>query len=203
MTMPWHRELGEDLCAYDAGRHSRPPAIATISSTMPSASWAPSCWTAIGCALGERTSRRRRCPIGIDVKEVERLTASAEAQRPVRRRCTARLGERALIIGVDRLDYSKGIAERLRGYQTLLSDYPQHRRKVVFMQISAPSREDLPEYRDMRRAIERLAGHVDRPLRRGRLDAAALPEPHAFAAHARRLLSRCRGSAWSRRCATG
>ena len=70
------------------------------------------------------------------------------------------LGERALIIGVDRLDYSKGIVERLRGYQLLLSEYPRHRRNVVFMQISAPSREDLPEYRDMRRSIERLVGHV-------------------------------------------
>jgi trehalose 6-phosphate synthase len=65
-----------------------------------------------------------------------------------------------LVIGVDRLDYSKGIVERLRGYHSLLTEYPQHRRKVVFLQISAPSREDLPEYRDMRRQIERLVGHI-------------------------------------------
>ena len=52
------------------------------------------------------------------------------------------LNGRALIVGVDRLDYSKGIPERLRGFQALLERYPEHRRQTILMQISAPSRED-------------------------------------------------------------
>ena len=99
------------------------------------------------------------CPIGIDLREMERLGASAEARRQHDVLADAMAG-RALVIGVDRLDYSKGIPERLRSYATLLNEYPKHRRNVVLMQISAPSREDLPEYRDIRRAIERLTGAI-------------------------------------------
>ena len=71
------------------------------------------------------------------------------------RRCGPASGCRAaarrkLIIGVDRLDYSKGIPERLRAYETLLQNYPEQRRQVTLVQISAPSREDVPEYAEIR-----------------------------------------------------
>jgi trehalose 6-phosphate synthase len=158
MTMPWHRELAEDLCSYD---------VVGLQTPTDRDHFLDYAQRELGAQavqghqlqLGERTILAQACPIGVDVKEVERLTMSAEA----RRQCATlhgTLGDRALIIGVDRLDYSKGIVERLRGYLSFLSEYPQHRRNVVFMQISAPSREDLPEYREMRRSIERLVGHL-------------------------------------------
>jgi trehalose 6-phosphate synthase len=158
MTMPWHRELAEDLCTYDVAGFQTPT---DRDHFLDYAQRELGARAAQGhrLRLGERTILAQACPIGVDVKEVERLTTSAEAQR----QCATlhgTLGERALIIGVDRLDYSKGIVERLRGYLSLLSQHPQHLRNVVFMQISAPSREDLPEYREMRRSIERLVGHV-------------------------------------------
>jgi trehalose 6-phosphate synthase len=158
MTMPWHRELGEDLCAYDVVAFQTP---FDRDHFLDYAQRELGAEPLEGCRLrlGERTILAQAVPIGIDVREVERLTSSAEAKRQSET-MHGTLAERSLIIGVDRLDYSKGIVERLRGYQMLLSEYPQHRRKVVCMQISAPSREDLPEYRDMRRSIERLVGHV-------------------------------------------
>ena len=158
MTMPWHRELGLDLMAYDAVAfqvqtdrdHFVDYARRELGAQQLEGDW---------LRIGSHSLEVDACPIGIDVREVERLTASAEARRQYE---TIRetLTERSLIIGVDRLDYSKGIPERLRAYQTLLAKFPQHRRKTVFLQVSAPSREDLPEYRDMRRSIERLAGHI-------------------------------------------
>jgi len=158
MTMPWHRELGQDLATYDVTAfqtptdrdHFRDYARRELGAQPLEGEW---------LRLGSHAIEVHACPIGIDVKEIERLTTSAEARRQyetIRETLTGR----ALIIGVDRLDYSKGIPERLRAYQELLSHYPQHRRKTVFLQVSAPSREDLPEYRDMRRSIERLAGHI-------------------------------------------
>ena len=157
-TMPWHRELATDLCAYDAvgfqtstdREHFADYACRELGAQPLEGDW---------LRVGERTIEVHACPIGIDVKEVERLVASAEGRRQFAT-MHGTLGDRALIIGVDRLDYSKGIPERLRAYQALLARYPQHRRKVVLMQISAPSREDLPEYRDLRRATERLSGHL-------------------------------------------
>lgn len=183
MTMPWHRELGDDLCAYDATAFQAPYdrdhfldyAHRELGAEVMGGH---------RLRLGEHIVQTQSCPIGIDIKEVERLTMSAEAQRHLTT-LHGTLADRALIIGVDRLDYSKGIAERLRAYQALLSDFPQHRRKVVFMQISAPSREDLPEYRDMRRAIERLAGHVS-----GRFgEADWIPLRYINRAHSRRMLA--------------
>ncbi len=158
MTMPWHHELGEDLCAYDAVAFQTPTDRDHFLDYARRELLAEPLDEHRVRVAGRRILAQA-CPIGIDVKEVERLTTSAEARRHA---ATLRgtLADRALIIGVDRLDYSKGIAERLRAYQMLLSEHPQHRRNVVYMQISAPSREDLPEYRDMRRAIERLAGHA-------------------------------------------
>lgn len=158
VTMPWHRELAGDLCAYDVvGFHTLADrdhfldyAARELGAELSGNGRA---------VLGRHDFRAIACPIGIDLREMERLGASAEAKRQHGRLAEA-LRERALVIGVDRLDYSKGIPERLRGYAALLDEYPQHRRNVVFMQISAPSREDLPEYREMRRTIERLVGSI-------------------------------------------
>jgi len=157
-VLPWHRELAGDLCSYDVLGFQTPVDRGHFADYVRS-----ELGTEAGegdwLTCGDRRLLAQAVPIGIDVREFERLTGSAEARRQSET-VSRSIGERSLIIGADRLDYSKGIPERLRGFHMLLSHYPQHRRAVVLMQISAPSREDLPEYRDMRRAIERLVGHV-------------------------------------------
>ena len=99
-------------------------------------------------------------PIGVDVREVERLAASAEARRQART-FGANLGDRRLVIGADRLDYTKGIPLRLRAFEHLLREQPALRGTVVMLQVSAPSREEVPEYQNLRRSIERLVGHIN------------------------------------------
>lgn len=66
-----------------------------------------------------------------------------------------------LILGVDRLDYTKGIPERLEAFELLLHNYPQWRGKVSLVQISVPSREDVPEYREQRQRIENIVGRIN------------------------------------------
>lgn len=159
MTMPWHRDLAEDFCGYDSlgfqtdvdRDHFVDFARRELKATGEAAD---------RIEIDGRSVLAEGVPIGIDVREFERLTDSVEARRQAETLSQA-LGARSLIVGADRLDYSKGILERLRGFHALLTEYPEHRRTVVLMQISAPSREDLPEYRDLRRAIERLVGHVN------------------------------------------
>ena len=73
----------------------------------------------------------------------------------------ASLGNRDLIIGVDRLDYSKGLIQRLSAFEHLLENYPENRGRVVLMQISPPSRSDVPEYAEIRRELEATAGHIN------------------------------------------
>ena len=71
------------------------------------------------------------------------------------------LDGRALAIGVDRLDYSQGLAERFRAWGVLLDRAPQLHRAITYLQIASPIREGVPEYRRVRRELEGLAGSIN------------------------------------------
>jgi trehalose 6-phosphate synthase len=71
------------------------------------------------------------------------------------------LGERKLILGVDRLDYSKGIPERLAAYERLLEQYPEWRRQVSLLQISVPTRAEIPDYAELRSTVESMVGRIN------------------------------------------
>jgi alpha,alpha-trehalose-phosphate synthase [UDP-forming] len=74
---------------------------------------------------------------------------------------TRSLGGRKLVLGVDRLDYTKGIPERLLAFGRLLELFPEWRGKVSLLQISVPSRADVPEYKDQRANVEGIVGRVN------------------------------------------
>jgi len=71
------------------------------------------------------------------------------------------LQHRRLIISVDRLDYSKGLVERFRGFECLLDTSPRFRGQVSFVQIAPPSRSDVHGYRNLRRLLEQTAGRIN------------------------------------------
>lgn len=98
-------------------------------------------------------------PIGIDVDEVKSLARQGQAGGQGTR-LRKRLDGRQLVLGVDRLDYSKGLVERFHAFGELLQRYPKHRRQVEFMQISQPSRADVPEYQEVRHRLDRVAGEI-------------------------------------------
>jgi trehalose 6-phosphate synthase len=99
-------------------------------------------------------------PIGIDVAEAEEQAVSSSRAAAVQR-LAKDLGERELIIGVDRLDYSKGLPERFAAYETLLANYPASHRHVVFLQIASPTRTGVRAYQEIRHELERAAGHIN------------------------------------------
>ena len=74
---------------------------------------------------------------------------------------------RTVILGVDRLDYSKGIPHKLAGYRLALERYPELRERVTLVQLVVPSREDIPEYDRMKEEIERLVGRIQGEFTRG------------------------------------
>ncbi|MBV9511343.1 MAG: trehalose-6-phosphate synthase, partial [Caulobacteraceae bacterium] len=76
-------------------------------------------------------------------------------------RMTASTAFRSMIIGVDRLDYSKGLEERLVGFERLLRDHPSVRREVVMLQIAPISRDDVDAYQDLRARLDALSGHIN------------------------------------------
>jgi trehalose 6-phosphate synthase len=107
-----------------------------------------------------RRLRAGAFPIGIDVEEMKALAAEAESDEEVRRLADSISG-RQLIIGVDRLDYSKGILNRIDAVGELLSTRPDYRNRITFVQIAAPSRIDVARYKKLRREIEGTAGRVN------------------------------------------
>jgi len=99
-------------------------------------------------------------PIGIDTehfaKSAVRAVRSVEA-----RRLNASVGNRKLIIGVDRMDYSKGIQTRFEAIDDLLTEWPEEASRFTYLQISPPSRSEVQSYQQLRRDIEHAAGHVN------------------------------------------
>jgi trehalose 6-phosphate synthase len=109
---------------------------------------------------GEQTVRIGVFPIGIETNEFSRL-----ARRSVRshlvRNVLESLAGRAMVIGVDRLDYSKGLAQRMDAFERFLALYPDWRGKVTYLQITPKSRSEIQEYADMERTISEAAGRIN------------------------------------------
>jgi len=107
-----------------------------------------------------RSTRAQALPIGIDT-EAFAETARVAASAPETVRLARSLSGRSLIIGVDRLDYSKGLPRKIEALGELLEDHPEHRGKVTYLQISPSSRDSVAQYRALRREIDSVAGRVN------------------------------------------
>ena len=115
--------------------------------------------------LGTRETSVQAFPIGIDVEGFRRLAAASARQAATPLRATKEsLGERKLVIGVDRLDYSKGIVQRLEAFGEFLRNHPQERGRVSLLQIAPPSRSDVPEYAELDRLSDEVAGRLNAQL---------------------------------------
>jgi len=109
---------------------------------------------------GTRTMRIGVFPVGVEMTEFERLARRTQRVAVVRDVVTS-LADRSMIIGVDRLDYSKGIGMRMRAFEQFLTSYPRWRGNVTYLQITPRSRSDIREYADMERRIDETVGRVN------------------------------------------
>lgn len=110
--------------------------------------------------VGTRTMRLGAFPVGVETVEFERL-ARRTARLTFVREVLASLANRSMIIGVDRLDYSKGIGLRMRAFENFLAEYPRWRGAVTYLQITPRSRSEIREYADMERQISETVGRVN------------------------------------------
>ena len=110
--------------------------------------------------VGDREIILRHCPIGIDVKAFRQARQSEEALSAADRLSTFLTG-RKLILGVDRMDYSKGIPERFEAVARLFEQFPRTHGNVQFTQIAPPSRSRVDEYRNLRQRIDQLCGRIN------------------------------------------
>ena len=153
-TLPWATQLIAGLLDYDRiGFQTQRWADNFVASAR----------GLLGSEAETRARERARVvPVGIDPDRfAEAATAGGNPNESMSLGLEAMLGGRKLILGVDRLDYSKGIPERLEAFARLLENFPEWRNQVSFVQVSVPTRSDVPEYGELRGRVESLVGRIN------------------------------------------
>ena len=100
-------------------------------------------------------------PISVDPSQFLKSLDSDDDTKEELRRLNEAMEDRKVILGMDRLDYSKGIPGRLRAYQRLLGAHPEWREAVTLVQVAVPSREQVTAYQDLRRQVDELVGEIN------------------------------------------
>jgi trehalose 6-phosphate synthase len=158
-TLPGHRKLVEAMFDYDlVGFQTVEYLQAFEEYVLVEANGAqpdPVRLKAFG-----RTLKVGAFPIGIDAPEFARMLKSSTARR-MRDLMTAATVFRHLVVGVDRLDYSKGLEERFAGYERFLADNPDMRREILMLQIAPVSREGVDTYQEIRARLDALSGRIN------------------------------------------
>jgi trehalose 6-phosphate synthase len=124
-----------------------------------------------------RTVRASAFPISIDVADFEELARTPEVAERAAQIREALGSPRKVFLGVDRLDYTKGIHARLRAYSELVADGELDVEDAVFVQVATPSREQVEQYRVLRDDIDRLVGRINGDY--GRIGSPAISYLHA------------------------
>jgi trehalose 6-phosphate synthase len=112
------------------------------------------------CGEASAASRVAAYPIGIDTVGFSNLAARRFRTQAVTQLRDSLAG-RALAIGIDRLDYTKGLPQRIAGFGKLLERFPRHRSRVTFLQVAPVSRGDVAQYRALRRELDEMVGHIN------------------------------------------
>jgi len=161
--LPWRAELLDSMLDFDLvglqTRRDRKNFVVCVDRFVPQAKITSSG----GRTIVEHAGRKTVVgdfPIGIDFDEFSSEAASSEVAA-LAAQIRADMHGRSLVLGVDRLDYTKGLPEKFRAFCHMLESCPHLRRNVTFVQVVVPSREDIPKYDELKREIERLSGEIN------------------------------------------
>ncbi len=169
--LPWRSEIIEGLLGCDLIGFQRPMGAANFIRSAQQLVQADEHDRIIECS--DHQTRVGVFPISIDVAEVEE-TAAGRATRQRMSQIRARLGDpEVILLGVDRLDYTKGIGLRLEAFGALLESGELDPERHVLVQVATPTREAVEHYQDERHEIERLVGEIN-----GRFSRIGLPVIH-------------------------
>jgi trehalose 6-phosphate synthase len=159
MTLPRHRDLVKSLLHYDLiGFQTEDSLDAFADYLLEEANGLVTQDGAVD-ALGHKT-RLGAFPIGIDAADFAQAVQSEPARHYNELMQDTRQG-RHFILGVDRLDYSKGIEERFAAYEQFLADNPEWHEQVFLLQIATSSREEVEAYQDLRARLDTVSGRIN------------------------------------------
>jgi trehalose 6-phosphate synthase len=158
-SLPQHQRLARGLCAFD---------LVGFQTNSDAANFRRYLIDVLGgTALGEdrvrvfdHTVQLGSFPIGVDPDDIARL-ATGEEGRGAAERIGRLIENRAMVIGVDRMDYSKGLPQRMEAFGRLLDEHADLLGRVSFVQIAPPSRESVDAYQALREEVDGLAGRIN------------------------------------------
>ncbi|RPF49411.1 trehalose 6-phosphate synthase/phosphatase [Thermodesulfitimonas autotrophica] len=156
--LPWRRDILEGLLGADlVGFHTYDYARHFLSSVLHILGY--------DHKLGEIITREHAAkvdsfPMGIDYERFSGATALPAVRREIRL-LRQQLGDTKVVLSIDRLDYTKGIPQRLEAFSLFLKKYPEWRGKVTLLLVTAPSRVSLDQYRLLRRQVDELVGRIN------------------------------------------
>lgn len=166
LKLPWRRQVLEallcfDLIGFQTGRDRR-NFQACLAQLLPDVQIRGR-GNAVLAALERRAVQVGAFPISIDYEEFAGRAGTPEVSERAWL-FHEKVPERRIVLGVDRLDYTKGIPQRLEALRTALAAYPELRERVSFLQVVVPSRAEVPEYQNLKAEIERLVGEINGEL---------------------------------------
>jgi trehalose 6-phosphate synthase len=159
-ALPSYQALVQDLLAYDLLGFQTTRDLASFRSAVAEVVGTGSLRLDGVVSHGTRRTRLGVFPIGVDVDAVQHEARHSQSSDTVRRMSCGLLGRRC-VIGVDRLDYSKGLVARFEAYERFMEAHPESLNRVTFLQISPLSRADVRAYAEIRRSLEQAAGRIN------------------------------------------
>lgn len=157
-TLPLHRELVEALLDYDLVGFQTQDALEAFGDYVERELGLPFQDGVV--RHGRRLTRVDAFPIGIEADAFGQL-ARQDAARAAFERVRFSQAGRSMILGVDRLDYSKGLEERFLAYEQLLADHPDWAERVFLLQIATPSRDAVQAYQEIRARLDGISGRIN------------------------------------------
>jgi trehalose 6-phosphate synthase len=157
--LPWRAQVLEGLLGADYLGFQTKRAVLNFAAAAREISGARGPASAL--EYQERIVKCQAVPISIDVEHSIRTAASPSAQSAAARIRSDLGSPDHVILGVDRLDYTKGIDLRLRAFEVMLDRHPELLGKVSMVQVAVPSREDVGEYQTIRRRVEEMVGRIN------------------------------------------
>ena len=159
LALPNHQSLVREMCAYDLVGFQTQRDLSAFLGYVRKETNGKVRADGLVSALGHKTLAGV-FPISIDTAKVSETAAKVDGKRREQAR-KENQAQPSTIIGVDRLDYTKGLLERLEALRHFLDTHPEYHRNVVFVQIAPPSRTDLHSYQLISQQVESAVGHIN------------------------------------------
>jgi trehalose 6-phosphate synthase len=159
--LPWRRQVLEGLLGADLVGFQRPNDAVNFGRCARRYGGAGGKGTHLLVGRGERSVRAEAFPISIDTERISKLAQRRDIQERARQ-IRHDLGDpKTIMLGVDRLDYTKGIRHRLKAFEELLVDERVKVGEVTLVQVASPSRERVEQYRLLREEVEGTVGRIN------------------------------------------